>query len=127
MNEETKHPNTTDIMTEQDKGRCAPALGSATRVPKPIQYGIKIVWGYSDAPKLPDTWKIKRCAMAAAVAIAPDGKEYIIGDGVLYPWLTCPTEGLPMSLLKPGQKYVDTHAAIKLPNAAGERPPTAPR
>ena len=96
--------------------RLAPATCSATRTPKIIQRGIKIVWGYNDAPKLPDDWTIKRCAVAAAVAIAPDGKEYLIGDGVLYPWLTCPPEGLPMSSLKPGQKYRDTHAAIKLPN-----------
>ena len=31
MNEETKHPNTLNVMTEQDKGRCAPAPGSETR------------------------------------------------------------------------------------------------
>jgi hypothetical protein len=30
MSEETKHPNTPNVMTEQDKGRCAPALGSET-------------------------------------------------------------------------------------------------
>jgi hypothetical protein len=30
MNEETKLPTTTDAVTEQDKGRCAPALGSAS-------------------------------------------------------------------------------------------------
>ena len=98
----------------------APATCSATRTSKIIQRGIKIVWGYNDAPKLPDDWTIKRCAEAAAVAIAPDGKEYLIGDGVLYPWLTCPPEGLPMSSLKPGQKYLDTHAAIKLPNDQAE-------
>ena len=28
MSEETTHPNTTNVVTEQDKGRCAPALGS---------------------------------------------------------------------------------------------------
>jgi hypothetical protein len=28
MSEETKPPTTTDAVTEQDKGRCAPALGS---------------------------------------------------------------------------------------------------
>ena len=83
---------------------------------KPIQCGIKIVFGYEEAPSLPDGWIIKRCPVAAAIAISPEGKEYIIGDGVLYPWLTCPPEGLPMSILKPGQKYVDTHAAIKLPS-----------
>ena len=29
MNEETKPPTTTDVVTERDKGRCAPALGYA--------------------------------------------------------------------------------------------------
>jgi hypothetical protein len=28
MSEEKKHPTTPNVMTEQDKGRCAPALGS---------------------------------------------------------------------------------------------------
>ena len=110
MNESNTQPQTEGVITSP------PATGSATRTSKIIQRGIKIVWGYNDAPKLPDDWTIKRCAEAAAVAIAPDGKEYLIGDGVLYPWLTCPPEGLPMSSLKPGQKYLDTHAAIKLPN-----------
>ena len=31
MSEEIKHPNTPDTMIEQDKGRCAPASGSAAR------------------------------------------------------------------------------------------------
>ena len=31
MNEETKLPTTTDAVTEQDKGRCARAPGSANR------------------------------------------------------------------------------------------------
>jgi len=32
MNEEIKPPTTTNVVTEQDKGRCAPALGSAAEV-----------------------------------------------------------------------------------------------
>ena len=32
MSEETKPPTTTDAVTEQDKGRCAPAPGSAARL-----------------------------------------------------------------------------------------------
>lgn len=32
MNEENKPPTTSDAVTEQDKGRCAPAPGSATAI-----------------------------------------------------------------------------------------------
>ena len=34
MSEEIEHPKTTDVVTEQDKGRCAPALGSVPINPR---------------------------------------------------------------------------------------------
>lgn len=40
MNEETKPPTTEDVVTEQDKGRCAPAPGSA--IPGAIVAGESI-------------------------------------------------------------------------------------
>jgi len=98
----------------QSKDALAAPSGSA----RVIQRGLKIVWGYNAAPKLPDTWRIERNPEAAAVAVSPDGNEYLIGDGVLYPYLKCPPEGLPLSSLKPGQRYIDTVKAIKVPNAA---------
>jgi hypothetical protein len=82
----------------------------------PQQRGVKIVWGYNEAPKLPDAWRVERNPQAAAVAVSPDGNEYLIGDGVLYPYLKCPPEGLPLSPLKPGQRYIDIVKAIKMPN-----------
>lgn len=92
-------------------GALAASPGSA----RVVQHGIKIVWGYNAAPKLPDTWRIERNPEAAALAVSPDGNEYLIGDGVLYPYLKCPPEGLPLSSLKPGQRYIDVVKAIKVP------------
>jgi hypothetical protein len=41
MNEETKHPNTPNVVTEQDKGRCAPATGSAACPDYWMRYEMK--------------------------------------------------------------------------------------
>ena len=79
------------------------------------QYGLKIVFGNSDAPQLPSGWTLKRNPRAACVATSPEGIEYLIGDGVLYPWRTCPPEGLPDCLMKPGTKYIATESAVKWP------------
>jgi hypothetical protein len=67
---------------------------------KLVQYGIKIVWGNMPVPALPDNWTIRRVPKSATVAISPEGEEYLIGEGVLYPWLE--------------HKYLDTHNPIKL-------------
>ena len=40
MSEETKQPNTPDVATEQDKGRCAPALGSEVRCNPALNHTI---------------------------------------------------------------------------------------
>ena len=80
------------------------------------QYGLKIVRGNAEAPQLPNGWTLKRNPDDACVATSPQGVEYLIGDGVLYPWRTCPPEGLPNSTLKSGDKYIATEDAIKWPN-----------
>jgi hypothetical protein len=100
------------VAEAQSKDALAAPSGSA----RVVQRGLKIVWGYNAAPKLPDNWRIERNPEAAALAVSPDGNEYLIGDGVLYPYLKCPPEGLPMSSLKPGQRYIDVVKAIKAPN-----------
>ena len=83
---------------------------------KPQKFGLKIVFGNEEAPKLPKYWMIFRHPDEPAIVVSPEGEQYLIGDGVLYPWRICPTEGLPNSTLKPGEKYIATEAAIKWPN-----------
>ena len=80
------------------------------------QYGLKINYGNAEVPQLPSGWTLKINPDEPCVAISPEGIEYLLGDGVLYPWRTCPPEGLPNSTLKPGAKYIATEAAIKWPN-----------
>lgn len=52
--------------------------------------GIKIIWGEErpgnfQTPALPVGWSVIRRPDSYAVAVSPESKKFMIGDGVLYP------------------------------------------
>jgi hypothetical protein len=53
MNEANTLTTNTSVVTEQDKGRCAPAPGSAFRVRQPLPFGRHELWP-SEYPTLGD-------------------------------------------------------------------------
>ncbi len=66
------------------------------------------------APKLPGyglTWS----ASGPCVATDADGKRWVIGRGVLYPWKVCPPQGIAGTKLKPGEHYLEKEGAIPFP------------
>jgi len=82
--------------------------------PRAVHKGIYIAWGGAPVPDLPG-YTIRRGAHQAVVAIDAEGREYLIGRDVLYPYRSCPPQGLPASTLKPGERFIDREAAIPIP------------
>ena len=79
------------------------------------QLGIKILWGTQAVPKLPPGFWAMQVPNEPVVVFSTDGGWFLVGDGVLYPWLRCPVGGLPNSTPKTGHWYVDTKNPIPLP------------
>jgi len=77
---------------------------------KPIQHGVKLLWADDPVPPLPDGWLVRRETYGVAVAIAPDGLEYLIGEHALYPWKVWGEDGL-----RPGKHYMDVKKKIPIP------------
>jgi hypothetical protein len=70
-----------------------------------VQLGTSLVIDASKVPALPEGWTVKRSDSIVFMAVSPDGKEYLIGLGKLYPWLSRPT----------GKKYINVSEAIDIP------------
>lgn len=83
----------------------------------PINHGIPLIWGADPVPELPAGWTVQRGSeKTPVIVISPRREEYLIGGGWLYPWLACPSGGMPNSKLKPGQRYIFKPGAIPVPS-----------
>jgi hypothetical protein len=76
---------------------------------KTVKYGLKLVFGDEAIPPLPRGYEVNRYERGFAVVVSPEGKEYLIGSGMLYPWRVWGSDGL-----RPGERYIDTQAMVDL-------------
>jgi len=102
--------------TQQQSRVEAPAAAPAASRPRPEAKaqpaaGVQLAWGYGRVPRLPEGWMVLRGPRQPAVAVAPSGLEYLVGDGVLYPWARADGEQ--------GKRRLDVAGAVPWPKAEG--------
>ena len=88
------------------------------------QYGLWFHIGDKPLPyELPSDWEVTMSHHHATIAEhKPTRKRFLLGKDKMYPWKLCPMEGLPLSILKPGQAYIDTLNPIEPPTEIASGP-----